>query len=79
MGATARMLRYTVVLEPDAAEGGFTVTVPALPGCVTEGQTRAEALAHAREAIEGYLLSLLDDGLPLPSEETATVEVRVPG
>jgi predicted RNase H-like HicB family nuclease len=43
------------------------------------GKTRAEALAHAREAIEGYLLSLLDDGLPLPSEETATVEVRVPG
>jgi hypothetical protein len=43
------------VFYPDG-EGGFTVVVPALPGCVTEGDSREEALANVREAIEGYLL-----------------------
>lgn len=38
-----------------AEEGGYTVMVPALPGCITEGDTEEEALAHAREAIQGYL------------------------
>ena len=44
-------MRYTVVLDPDP-EGGFTVTVPAIPSVVTEGETEEEALANAREAIE---------------------------
>ena len=81
MAATARVLRYTVILDPDLEEGGFTVTVPALPGCVTEGDTRQQALEAAREAIEAYLLSLIDDGQPLPPQDvqTATAQVRVPG
>ena len=44
-------MRYTVVLDPDP-EGGCTVTVPAIPSVVTEGETEEEALANAREAIE---------------------------
>ncbi len=43
-----------VVLEP-SEEGGFTVTVPALPGCISEGDTREEALTNIREAIDLYL------------------------
>jgi len=43
-----------VVLEP-SDEGGFTATVPALPGCISEGNTKEEALVNIREAIELYL------------------------
>jgi len=64
-------MKYTVVLIPTEYqdEVGFTVQVPALPGCVTEGDTVEEALVNAREAIEAYLLSLRDRGLPLPEEK----------
>ena len=47
-------MNLKVILEP-CAEGGYTVYVPALPGCISEGDTRAEALANIREAIELYL------------------------
>ncbi len=46
------MPRLDVVLTPDLYDGGYTVTVPALPGIVTDGETIDEALANAREAIE---------------------------
>ncbi len=46
-----RAVTYTVVLERNK-EGGYTVTVPALKGCVTQGETIAQALQRAREAIE---------------------------
>lgn len=49
------MRTYTVVLTPDYESGGFTVTVPALPGCVTDGRTIDEALERAQEAITLYL------------------------
>lgn len=47
-------MKLTVMLEP-SEEGGFTVLVPALPGCISEGSTREEALKNIREAIELYL------------------------
>jgi predicted RNase H-like HicB family nuclease len=72
-------MRYTVVLEPDEAGEGYTVRVPALPGCITEGQTREEALANAREAIIGFIEALEKAGEPVPEEkepvELATVAV----
>ena len=46
---------YTIILDRDEEEGGYTVTVPALPGCSTQGQTREEAIAMARDAIQGYI------------------------
>lgn len=49
-----------VVLEP-SKEGGFTVYVPSLPGCISEGDTRDEALANIREAIELYLEPVEDE------------------
>jgi predicted RNase H-like HicB family nuclease len=59
---------YTIILEPDPDEGGFTVLVPALPGCITEGDTREEAIANAKEAILLYLESLLADGEQIPED-----------
>jgi len=48
------MMRFKVVLE-EAEEGGYVVYVPSLPGCVSQGETRDEALENIREAIEVYL------------------------
>ena len=73
--------RYVVVVKPTSYEDevGYTVTVPALPGCITEGDTVEEALANAREAIEAYVLSLKDRHLPIPpsDEVIASLEVQV--
>ena len=69
--------KFRVLLEPNES-GGYTVTVPLLPGCITEGDTKAEALANIKEAIELYIESLQADGQPVPAEETveeAVVEV----
>jgi len=59
---------YTIVLEPDPDVGGFTVLVPALPGCVTEGATLEEALANARDAISLTLEDLIARGEPIPDD-----------
>lgn len=59
--------RFTVVLEPQP-EGGYLVSVPALPGCYTEGQTLEEAWQMAADAIRAYCESLLKHGEPIPQE-----------
>jgi antitoxin HicB len=72
------MRRYTVVLTPDLEEGGYTVTVPALPGCITEGDTLDEAMENARDAIRLCLEDLEASGEPVPVDvapELAAVEV----
>ncbi len=53
-------MKLKVVLET-SEEGGYTVYVPALPGCISEGDTKEEALANIREAIELYLEPVEDD------------------
>ena len=53
-------MNLKVVMEP-SDEGGYTVIVPALPGCISEGDTKEEALANIREAIELYLEPVYDD------------------
>ncbi|MFH1482995.1 MAG: type II toxin-antitoxin system HicB family antitoxin [Chloroflexota bacterium] len=71
--------RFRVILEPNEL-GGYTVAAPLLPGCISEGDTREEALANIKEAIELYLESLEADGEPIPAEEAveeAVVEVTV--
>ena len=60
-------LRYRVILEPNE-DGGFTVNVPDLPGCITEGDTIEEALKNAKEAIEGHLEALVSLGKAIPAE-----------
>ncbi len=73
------MRTYTIVLLPDPEEGGYTVAVPALPGCITEGDTLEDALENARDAIRLYLEHLEAKGEPLPEEsappELAAVQV----
>ncbi len=65
---------YTVALVPE--EGGYVVDVPALPGCVTQGETLTEALLMAEEAITLYLETLADESDPLPVER-GPVTVRM--
>ena len=60
-------MRYTVVLEREA-DGGYVATVPALPGCVSQGDDRAGTLANVQEAIELYLESCREAGDPVPTE-----------
>ena len=69
-GSTEAMVaRYTVLLYPE--EGGYSVVVPALPGCVTQGDTIDEVLAMAREAIEGHVAILRDLGREVPEEDVS--------
>ncbi|MTI86274.1 MAG: type II toxin-antitoxin system HicB family antitoxin [Firmicutes bacterium] len=58
--------RFKVILEWDSEEQVFTVTVPALPGCSTYGNTRGEALKRAQEAISVTLDGLKGTGQPIP-------------
>ena len=56
--------RLLVVLE-DGEDGWIVVSCPALPGCISQGRTREEALANIREAITGFLESMVEHGEPL--------------
>jgi predicted RNase H-like HicB family nuclease len=71
--------RFSVVMEKDVSDGGYTVTVPGLPGCVTEGDTFEDAIVNAREAIRGYFEALTKEGLPIPHDSPRLVfgEVEV--
>lgn len=70
--------RYKVVLERND-QGGFTVTVPAFPAIVTQGETQDEALANAADAIHLYVDSLRHRKLPIPDDTEVTIEeVRIP-
>jgi predicted RNase H-like HicB family nuclease len=60
--------RFTVILEKED-EGGYHVFCPSLPGCHTQSETIEEGIANIREAIELYLESLKQDGLPIPEED----------
>lgn len=59
-------MKYRVVLERDE-DGVFVAERPALPGCVSRGKTRAEALANIKDAMTGYLASLKKHGEPAPA------------
>ena len=63
-----RSLNYRILLRREP-EGGYTVTVPSLPGCVTFGETVDEAIKMAKEAIQLFLESLEAHGDPIPTEE----------
>jgi predicted RNase H-like HicB family nuclease len=71
------MVSYKVILERDEEEECYIATVPALPGCHTQGKTREEALERVKEAIQGYLESLQKDGIPIP-KDVELEEVAVP-
>ena len=54
-----------VVLHP-GEDGYWVAECPSLPGCISQGETKETAIANIREAIEGYIAGLEDDGLPVP-------------
>ena len=58
-------MKFRVIIEVDE-DGVFVAQCPSLPGCVSQGATRAEAMANVREAMEGYMESLRAHGDPLP-------------
>ena len=70
-------MRFRVLTEMDE-DGVFVAHVPSLPGCISQGPTRAAALEHAKEAIQAYLESLEKHGEPIPpSIEEDIIEVAV--
>jgi predicted RNase H-like HicB family nuclease len=62
-------MKIKVVLEP-SEEGGYTAIIPSLPGCISEGDTKEEALKNIQEALELYLEPVEDDQIFAPNAET---------
>jgi predicted RNase H-like HicB family nuclease len=60
-------MKYTVILERESASG-YVAVVPTLPGCVSQGDSREEALANIREAAELYIEDCIEAGDPVPTE-----------
>ena len=75
------MVRFTVLLQEET-DGGYSVTVPALEGCQTQGESVEEALAMAADAIEGNLAVRVEHGMDMPVEDpriiVASVDVPLP-
>lgn len=72
-----KVYNFTVIFEP-AKEGGYIVYVPALPGCATQGETFEEAEAMAKDAIEGYLKTLLHLKEEIPIESEKIIISKIP-
>lgn len=62
-------MKYTVILERES-DGGFVASVPVLPGCVSQGDTKEEAIANIKEAVNLYLEDCLAAGDPVPVEDS---------
>jgi predicted RNase H-like HicB family nuclease len=65
-----------VIIYP-GEDGWWVVECPSLPGCVSQGKTREEAIANIKEAIEGYVATLKEDGLSVPPEKFEALLVAV--
>ena len=59
-------MKYTVIIE-EGRESGYVAYAPSLRGCVSQGETKEEALRNIKEAMEAHVEALLEDGLPVPS------------
>lgn len=64
-----KIYQFTCHFIPDDKSAGFTVEVPSLPGCISEGDTFEEAKENIKEAIELYCETLIKRGLPIPEDE----------
>jgi predicted RNase H-like HicB family nuclease len=65
-----------VIVYP-GEDGYWVVECPSLPGCVSQGKSREEAVVNIREAIRGYVAALVEDALPVPEERFETMVVAV--
>lgn len=73
---TARIAHYTAIFEPDPKRG-YTVTIPVLPGCISEGETFEEAMENIQEAATLYLSVLLERRSRVPREHRRAVTAPV--
>ncbi|MEJ2209902.1 MAG: type II toxin-antitoxin system HicB family antitoxin [Anaerolineae bacterium] len=71
-------IEYDVVLIP-AEEGGYTVIAPSLPGCISEGDTEAEALENMKDAIHGWLSVAEERGLYVPAPDAHRLKLATVG
>lgn len=78
---TKKVFQYTAIFEPDKTRKGYTVTIPSLPGCISEGDTFEKALENIQEAANLYLETMKKIKEEVPTEEmgviVAPVEVKV--
>ena len=70
-------LHYSVVLLPNDPEAGYTATVPALPGCISCGDSLEEALENVKDAISLYVRDSLQQGEAVPDDQGVVVKVTV--
>lgn len=71
-----KILEYTAIFEP-AQEGGYVVSIPALPGCATQGDTFEEATDNIKDAIQGYLAVLKEEKEEIPQEKQSVVIAKI--
>jgi len=69
-------MKYRITLQKDE-DGVYVVKCPSLPGCISQGKTRDEALSNIKDAIEGYLQSLKKHNEPIPPIDEELVEINV--
>ena len=69
-------MKLKIILEP-SEEGGYTAYVPSLPGCISEGNTKEEALKNIKEAIELYLEPVEDDLIPFEQKKMEIIELTL--
>ena len=65
-----------VIIYP-GEDGYWVAECPSLPGCISQGKTKEEAIANIKEAIYGYIAALKEDNLPIPEEQFQTLVVAV--
>jgi predicted RNase H-like HicB family nuclease len=68
-------MRQVIVYSGE--DGYFVAECPSLPGCISQGETREEAIANIKEAIAGYITALREDNLPVPDEHFDAMVVAV--
>ena len=65
-----------VIIHP-GEDGYWVVECPSLPGCISQGKTKEEAINNIKEAIQGYINALQEDGIPVPKEQFETMVIAV--
>ena len=70
-------VEYTVVLEPNEDEPGYTATVPALPGCISSGENLDEALGNIKDAIQLWITMARKKDEPVPKDFTVVSKVTI--
>ena len=68
-------MRQVVIYRGE--DGYWVAECPSLPGCISQGKTKEKAVANVKEAIDGYIEALKEDGLPVPEERFETIVVAV--